>query len=120
MVIIAIVAISGAIFAVRLSQDIQNRRPDQLRTQTLWLARSAILSGVSGVKTVDTPLGPARVVVRPEGAGSVAEVELGGARAVVRTEPWTERYDAASRAGVSPPVEPASLERATVAPARVP
>ena len=59
-----------------------------MRTQALWLARSALDVGVAGTRTVRTEAGTATVRATP---GSVV-VELEGMRATVTASPPTERF----------------------------
>lgn len=72
----------------RTQGRIDARSTDDVRLQALWLARSAASAGVSGVRRVETPAGPARVEAGP---GRVV-VELDGATATVQVSPWVESY----------------------------
>lgn len=95
VVAIALVTLSYGFFT-RLSVDWSGRRAAQERQQALWLARSAVTSGVTGREVVKTALGDATVTVTKAGARVVATAELPrGGRAEVTSGPgeWTERFD---------------------------
>ena len=88
MIVVAMISASLMIFATRISVDISARRSAEIRSQSLWLARSALLSGHRGEQTVETDLGTATVRV----SGDVAEVSLQGATARVSSSPWSESF----------------------------
>jgi type II secretory pathway component PulK len=91
----ALVTLSYA-FSTRLSVDWNGRSAGQARQQALWLARSAVTSGVAGRQVVKTAFGDATVTVKKAGARVVATAELPrGGRAAVTSGPgeWTERFD---------------------------
>lgn len=88
MIVVAMISASLLIFATRISVDISARQAAEVRSQSLWLARSALLSGRRGDETVETALGPATVRV----SGGVAEVSLQGATARVVSSPWSESF----------------------------
>lgn len=92
MMALAAVLVCTSIFANRLNMDIEARRSTDLRVQALWLARSAVDAGVTGVQQVQTPSGPAFVRVERGPAGTSARVDLSGASALVTTEPAQERF----------------------------
>ena len=102
LVVIAASAAACVVFYLRYSADQAMWRDDDRRVQALWLARSALDAGVQGQRTVDTDAGTATVRVRAGGGGPVAEVEIGGGRAVVTSRPWTERWDGGWVASGSP------------------
>lgn len=85
---------AGTLFTNRASVDLAARRSGELRAQSLWLARSALDAGVSGVRRVQTPQGTASVTVQGTEGNALARVELAKALAEVHREPWTERYRA--------------------------
>lgn len=87
-------AISASIitFTGRVSVDLAARQHAGVRSQALWLARSAIETGQSGRQTVTTPQGEASVVLQ----GGTATVTLRGATATVTAAPWTERFTPAA------------------------
>lgn len=91
IIIVAMISSSLLIFATRISVDISARRASEVRSQSLWLARSALLSGHRGSRTVETALGPATVAV----SAGVAEVSLQGATARIQSSPWSESFAAA-------------------------
>ena len=97
IVIITMLSAGLVVFTNRFSVDLQARQAAQLRTQTLWLARSAILADVRGKREVPTPYGMAQVQVERQGAGMRARVDLGGARAEVSSAPPAETYTPAAR-----------------------
>lgn len=94
MTILAALCAAALILTGRMDREIDSRAARDLRVQALWLARSAIDSGAKGEQEVVTPLGTATVSVERKGDAATAEVGLAGARAVISTSPWTERFDA--------------------------
>jgi len=94
MVVLLSLVAAGGLFTSRVSVDLAARRSGELRTQALWLARSALDAGVTGTRRVQTPRGAATVVVQRAGKQTTARVELAGALAEIGTDPWTERYQA--------------------------
>jgi type II secretory pathway pseudopilin PulG len=88
LAILAAISASIVTFSSRLSVDLAARQDAGVRSQTLWLARSALLTGQSGSQLVPTRLGDATVVVQ---AGT-ATVTLDGATATVTADPWKERF----------------------------
>ena len=64
------------------------KRTSAVRSQSLWLARSALTTGQRGRHVVDTPKGQAVVMVE----GQTATVTLAGATATVTAQPWEERF----------------------------
>ncbi|MFH1467956.1 MAG: hypothetical protein ABIO70_26455 [Pseudomonadota bacterium] len=90
MVVLGLAAAAAGVFLTRLSAQQTGWRREEVRVQALWLARSALTTGIAGRREVATPLGPALVNVAPDG-GSV-EVRLQGGRAVVTREPWNEGW----------------------------
>lgn len=103
MVALSASLVSLAVFSDRLNLDIEARASTDLRTQALWLARSAVSAGVSGVHEVETSAGVAVVRVERLGAGVSARVTLGGASAIVTTSPAEERYVGPSDEPGGPP-----------------
>ncbi|HVE86027.1 MAG TPA: hypothetical protein VND93_24390 [Myxococcales bacterium] len=100
MTILAAAAAASIVMASRLSIDIAGRRPDAARLQALWLARSAILSGLSGSQQVLTHSGEATVHTERREGQVKAVVVLEGGKAEVSAVPgaggyqrWEERYD---------------------------
>lgn len=89
LVVLASLSASVVVFSGRLSVDLAARQDSALRTQALWLARSALLTDQRGTTTVETAHGPAQVTCD----GARAEVTLEGATATITAEPWTERFD---------------------------
>ena len=92
ILIIATIGAAGTVFFSRLSVDQLARKSAALRTQTLWLGRSALAAEVRGSRQVETAQGPALVRVESVAGGWQATVELAGARAEVG--PDAERYQA--------------------------
>ncbi len=92
LIVLAMSAAAGTIFMTRLSGEQHGWHEQEVRSQALWLARSALAAGVSGQRQVTTPLGPATVVVERRGGRSTAQVALQGGRASVQSEPYRERY----------------------------
>lgn len=86
LVAIAAAGISFVAMATRLSVATAGRDADQVRTQALWLGRSARAAGVKGKKDVATPEGKATVEV----VKGTATVHLGTSIAVVTDD--SERY----------------------------
>lgn len=82
--------LGGAVFATRLSINLQGRKGAALRDQTLWLARSGCLAGVKGRLGVKTPQGTALV----QRQGDSVSAELHGARAVISCATLEQRYTA--------------------------
>jgi hypothetical protein len=92
MAVLAAIAAATLVYATRGSVELDARRDDDIRVQALWLARTALDAGFTGNRVVATQGGPASVHADAEGA----TVELAGARATVRRDPWTERYSPAA------------------------
>jgi hypothetical protein len=92
MTAIAAFVFAAALFAGRLSMDIEGRHDEDVRVQCLWLARSALDVGIAGAHTVATPHGEAAVRVSGSGDAATAVVELAGARAEVGGQPRVERF----------------------------
>ena len=67
LVVVAMGAAASAVFFSRLSLEQHRWQPDQVRTQALWLARSAVDAGVIGQRKVATSLGEATVDVQGSG-----------------------------------------------------
>ena len=88
LIVLAVLSTSVVVFSGRLSVDILARRNDAVRSQTLWLARSALQTGQRGTQTVQTAHGSASVRV----SGGRATVILQGNEASITADPWTERY----------------------------
>ena len=86
LVVVACIGAAGAVFFNRYSVDQLARRSAELRTQTLWLARSALAAEVRGRRQVETRYGTATVQAQ---SGRVT-VELAGAQAEVGVD--IERY----------------------------
>lgn len=96
MLVLAAILAAGLVFTARVQTRIDARETEEVRLQALWLARSALDAGVTGSRTVATPVGEARVRVQGIGAVATAEVELSGARATVSGEPRVERFEGAA------------------------
>lgn len=94
-VVLLAMSAAGLRLAMRTSMELDDRPREEVRLQAQWLARSAVHSGVLGSLDVQTPVGPAQVVVSRQGPGLTARVDLQGARATVSSAPWEERYTAA-------------------------
>ncbi len=94
LIVLTALTVASAFVAGRHSARIEARPADEVRVQALWLARSALDAGVSGVQQVKTPAGLA--LVRVDGEGAV-QVDLAGARATATTTPPTERFVAEVR-----------------------
>ena len=92
LVVVAMGAAASAVFFSRLSLEQHRWQPDQVRTQALWLARSAVDAGVIGQRKVATSLGEATVDVQGSGPAITVTVALEGAQATVQTSPYVERY----------------------------
>ncbi len=92
MAVIAALLAGATVVYGKLSGQAQQRPARELRVQALWLARSALSAGVTGSREVWTPHGLARVRVERQGSVVSAQVELGGARASLRSDPYQERY----------------------------
>lgn len=90
LLLIASLAISGAVLTTRANDDIRSRHADDVRLESLWLARSALTAGVTGSTSVETPVGTASVTV----SGGTAVVVLEGATATVGGQEWRERFTA--------------------------
>lgn len=88
IVILAAVSASIVTFSGRLTVDLNDRRASAVRSQSLWLARSALTTGQRGSHVVDTPQGQAVVSVD----GATATVTLAGATATITAQPWEERF----------------------------
>lgn len=88
MTMLATAAILGTLAANRTSRLVEDRATAEVRTQALWLARSALDAGVVGTMTVPTGRGLARV----EAATGSVSVELAGARATAQSSPPRERF----------------------------
>ncbi len=95
MMVLAALLAAGTVFLSQLQVNIDGRRTSDVRTQALWLARSAATAGASGVKQVDTPAGTAVVTVRRQTSGVAVQVVLAGATAEVTTSPPAQRFRAA-------------------------
>jgi len=94
LVVIAMGAAASAVFFSRLSLEQHRWQPDQVRTQALWLARSALDTGVTGQRQVSTSLGEATVDVGRNGPAITVTVTLERAQATVQKSPYVERYEA--------------------------
>ena len=88
IVILAAISASVATFSGRLTVDLNSRRASEVRSQSLWLARSALTTGQRGRHVIETPKGQAVVLVE----GKTATVTLAGATATVTAQPWEERF----------------------------
>jgi len=88
IIILAAISASVATFSGRLTIDLNSRRASAVRSQSLWLARSALTTGQRGEHLVETPQGQAVVSV----AGQTATVTLAGATASITAQPWVERF----------------------------
>lgn len=93
LMVLAALALSSALVATRVGDRIEARQTDEVRMQALWLARSALDAGASGVHQVQTPLGLALVRVTADGRQRSVRVDLASARAVVSSTPAMERYE---------------------------
>lgn len=93
LVVLLVLLASGlalaGIFTNRLLISLEQRRGEELRTQALWLCRSALAAQISGVQEVPTARGTARVEVR----GRRCEASLDGGRAWVEGEPYGEGWE---------------------------
>lgn len=97
MTVIAAAGFSFTVMATRLSVSTVQRELAQVRTQALWLGRSAITAGATGTTGVATPVGKAAVQVARKDGRTVATVVLPGGTAVVSLggeAGWEERYEA--------------------------
>lgn len=99
MTVLAALAMGGLVMASRLEHQGQLHARDAVRTQALWLARSALETGQPGSQTVATPVGAATVKVERKGEVATATAQLpGGTAQVTVTGPlaaprqWDERY----------------------------
>lgn len=92
MIVLAAMLAAGVVFTSRLSVRVEDRDAADVRVQALWLARTALETGVGGARQVQTASGPAEVRVEGSGARAYAEVDLQGAHAVVGGVPRTERF----------------------------
>lgn len=88
IVILAVVSASVATFSGRLTIDLNSRRASAVRSQSLWLARSALTTEQRGNQVVSTPYGEAVVSV----TGKTVTVTLAGTTATVSAQPWVERF----------------------------
>ncbi len=77
-------------FSTRYLVDLEARRAETLREQTLWLARSGCLSRLAGKTEVETALGLATV----QATGGAVVASLAGGRAEVTCETRAARYQA--------------------------
>lgn len=95
-VILSLLAL-GVVFAMRLQVQATGTRAQQERLASLWLARSAITSGVTGTSTVKLAVGVAVVTVSTTGDRREAVVSLNKSQATVTSAQgsWTERFDRA-------------------------
>jgi len=91
--IVAAALFASVVVTNRISRSIEDRAAEEVRTQALWLARSALDAGVVGTRRVTTASGVAVVRAR---AASV-DVDLAGARATASKSPPRERFTAAGR-----------------------
>ncbi len=98
VVVLAMLLVSGVLISRRASIDHLDRDAARVRTQALWLARSALDTGVSGSRDVETPVGTAHVEVTGAGAGRTVTVTLRGTVADVQEMPYRERYTPAASA----------------------
>ena len=99
---LAALGAASAVVASRFDGDLAARRSEDLRTQALWLARSAAATGAAGTLEVPLEHGSARVVTKVSGAAVEVEVTLAGtgtARASVRRGAaheileWSESFE---------------------------
>ncbi len=93
MLVIAMGAAASAVFLTRLSVQQHGWQADQIRVQTLWLARSALDAGVVGQRQVTTALGEATVEVEGSGESRRVQVTLQGAQATIQHQPYLERFE---------------------------
>ncbi len=89
MVLLGALALSGLMFTQAVIHRIDDREAEEVRLQAIWLARSALETGVTGSRSVTTPIGEASVRV----GGGRAVVELAGATATA--EDGQERFEPA-------------------------
>jgi hypothetical protein len=92
MVVVAVIAGGTILIGSRTRAEISRYQQDDLRLQALWLARSALDTGLRGTSTVSTALGSATVTVSGADPATRVVVELAGARAEVTTRPYAERF----------------------------
>jgi type II secretory pathway component PulK len=90
LLVMSAASVAGAVFCTRLSVNFNARARDALRSQTLWLARSACSAQLTWRSTVKTAEGNAAV----SRAGTVVSVELGRGTATVDCASHEERYRA--------------------------
>ena len=88
MVVLAALGVSLGVFMDRVTMDLSKRKADEIRTQAIWLARSALDSRQRGVMRVNTDHGEAVVHTRDDSVS----VQLAGAEATIQRHPWTEHY----------------------------
>lgn len=102
MALVSLLGVLGILVASQIDTAIQRREADASRTQALWLARSAVLAGVTGSQTVVTAHGNANLRIERVAGKVVAVATLPSGSARVEAvlngptvEQWQERYDAA-------------------------
>ncbi len=88
MVGLAAVGLLLASVSSHLGQQAERRPAEEQRHQALWLARSALATGWTGARVVETPHGSAKVEASP---GQVVVTMDRGAATVTSAE---ERYEA--------------------------
>lgn len=100
MAVIAVIGILVLTVAAQIDRAIHRRRADEGRVQALWLARTAVMAGITGQQTVITSLGGATVRVERKGSNVVAFATLNGGTARVEAtmkgdaaDFWRERYE---------------------------
>ena len=99
LVLVALAAIAGlgALVSNRLDSRISRAREDELRTQAIWLARSAAARGQAADRQVALHGASAHVRVTLSAGQVVAEAKIPGhgpARATATTSDWHESFDA--------------------------
>ncbi len=98
MLVLAMSAVAMAVFWTRYSKAQHGWYDDELRAQALWLARSALAVDTVGSRDVQTDQGLAQVEVNPRAGTTTVVVDLGGARATISSDPYSERFVAAAAA----------------------
>ncbi|MDP2269504.1 MAG: hypothetical protein Q8K32_02160 [Archangium sp.] len=81
-------AIALTVFSTRLSLELNARKAESVRVQTLWLARSACTAGVTGARTVPTESGEAAITR----SGTRVRVLLSASTATVDCVTHEESY----------------------------
>lgn len=87
LMLLAMISASVVVFSNRIAVDINARADDGVRSQALWLARSALHTSQRGAQTISTAHGEATVTV----SAGEATVELERVTVRITAAPWTER-----------------------------